>query len=112
MASRYTPSGFIDEQMSGITYLNTVKQLLDDAENDWPKFLGRLEKMYQTILNAKTCRDGMFVDITGEAAPADFRLFGQRLKELQQPSVAVVSSKAALESAAEAGKQMNLINVV
>lgn len=68
MASRYTPSGFIDEQLSGITYLNTVKQLLDDAENDWPKFLGRLENMRQTILNDKTCRDGMFLDITGEAA--------------------------------------------
>jgi len=68
LASRYTPSGFIDEQMSGLTYLDTVKVLLADAENDWPKFLSRLENIRNTILDQSTCRDGAFLDITGEAA--------------------------------------------
>eukprot|EP00560_Eucampia_antarctica_P004850 CAMPEP_0197831322 /NCGR_PEP_ID=MMETSP1437-20131217/9214_1 /TAXON_ID=49252 ORGANISM="Eucampia antarctica, Strain CCMP1452" /NCGR_SAMPLE_ID=MMETSP1437 /ASSEMBLY_ACC=CAM_ASM_001096 /LENGTH=1100 /DNA_ID=CAMNT_0043434181 /DNA_START=53 /DNA_END=3355 /DNA_ORIENTATION=+ len=71
MSSRYTPAGYIDEKMSGITYLNSVKIMLEEAEKDWPTFLARLEKMRDTILDNETCRNGMFLDITGEKAVMD-----------------------------------------
>jgi hypothetical protein len=43
---------------------------------------------------------------------SDFKDFAMRLKNMKKQSVAVVSSKAAFESAAEAGKVMDLITVV
>jgi Zn-dependent M16 (insulinase) family peptidase len=44
--------------------------------------------------------------------PNDFRDFAERLKKLERPSVAVVSSKGAFESAAKAGKIMELKEVL
>lgn len=43
---------------------------------------------------------------------SDFRDFAMRLKNMKKPSVAVVSSKAAFESAAKAGKAMELKQVL
>jgi Zn-dependent M16 (insulinase) family peptidase len=43
---------------------------------------------------------------------SDFKDFAMRLKNMKKPSVAVVSSKAAFEAAAEAGKVMDLKQVV
>merc|ERR1712070_210739 len=54
--------------MGGIAQLDTVKELLDQAENDWPSLLARLENMRSTILNESFCRDGMMLDITGDKA--------------------------------------------
>ena len=42
---------------------------------------------------------------------SDFRTFAERLKNMKQPSVAVVSSKSAFEKAATAGKEMELKEV-
>merc|ERR1711966_468428 len=56
------------EKMNGISSLDEVKALLDQAENDFPALLARLEGLRETILNANTCRDGMILDITGDAA--------------------------------------------
>lgn len=64
--SRYTANGYISEKMSGISSLETVKELLKLAEEDWPKLLARLESMRNTILEKNTCRDGMILDITGD----------------------------------------------
>jgi hypothetical protein len=66
MNARYSVAGYLNEKMGGITYLNTVKQLLKQAEEDWPSLLARLEKIRSTILDEKLCRDGMFLDITGD----------------------------------------------
>lgn len=66
MKARYRVGGYIDEVMSGIAQLDTVRELLDQAENDWPSLLARLENMRSTILNGKICRDGMILDITGD----------------------------------------------
>jgi len=65
--SRYSVIGYINEKMSGISSLDTVKALLDQAENDFPALLARLENMRSTILNKSTCRDGMILDLTGDA---------------------------------------------
>jgi Zn-dependent M16 (insulinase) family peptidase len=43
---------------------------------------------------------------------SDFRDFAMRLKEMKKQSIAVVSSKAAFEAAAKAGKEMELKQVV
>ena len=41
-------------------------------------------------------------------SPEDFRTFGEKLKSLKNPSVAVVSSQAGFEAAAKEGKDFNL----
>ena len=71
MKARYRVGGYIDEITGGISYLDTLKGLLEQAENDWPSLLARLEKMRETILDESTCRSGMMVDITGEKKVLD-----------------------------------------
>jgi len=68
MKARYRVGGYIDEVMGGIAQLDTVRELLDQAENDWPSLLARLENMRSTILNENICRDGMVLDVTGDSA--------------------------------------------
>jgi len=64
--ARYRVGGYLDEIMGGISYLDTVKALLKQAEDDWPSLLARLENIRDTILDSSTCRSGMMVDITGD----------------------------------------------
>jgi Zn-dependent M16 (insulinase) family peptidase len=66
--SRYSVIGYINEKMSGVSSLDTVKELLDQAKNDFPSLLARLENMRNTILQQSTCRNGMILDLTGDAA--------------------------------------------
>jgi hypothetical protein len=68
MKARYRVGGYIDEMMGGITQFETLKELLKQAEEDWPTLLGRLENVRNVILNKETCRSGMFFDITGDSA--------------------------------------------
>jgi Zn-dependent M16 (insulinase) family peptidase len=68
MRARYTAAGYIDEKMGGISHLQTVKQLLEQAEQDWPSLLARFEKIRSSILEHSAARDGMFLDLTGDAA--------------------------------------------
>jgi len=75
--SRYSPSGYIEEQMSGVTYLETVKGLLQQAEEDWPSLLARLEAIRDALIKGAACRDGMIVNITGD----------KQVLETIQPSV-------------------------
>lgn len=67
MKARYRVAGYIDEITSGITYLDTVKSLLIQAEEDWPSLLARLENIRSTLLENESVRSGMFVDITADA---------------------------------------------
>jgi Zn-dependent M16 (insulinase) family peptidase len=68
MKARYRVAGYIDEMMGGITQLKTITELLKQAEEDWPSLLARLENMRSLLLAENTCRDGMFLDITGDKA--------------------------------------------
>jgi Zn-dependent M16 (insulinase) family peptidase len=68
MKSRYDPSGYVAEKLQGITYLSSVKELLKEAEEDWPKLLKRLLTVRDKILNSKTCRNGMIINLTGDAS--------------------------------------------
>eukprot|EP00429_Kryptoperidinium_foliaceum_P042989 CAMPEP_0176124514 /NCGR_PEP_ID=MMETSP0120_2-20121206/62782_1 /TAXON_ID=160619 /ORGANISM="Kryptoperidinium foliaceum, Strain CCMP 1326" /LENGTH=1070 /DNA_ID=CAMNT_0017459297 /DNA_START=74 /DNA_END=3282 /DNA_ORIENTATION=+ len=67
MKARYRVGGYIDEMMSGISQLETIKKLLKQAEEDWPSLLARLENMRNVILDTDYCRDGMILDVTGDA---------------------------------------------
>ena len=69
--SRYNVLGYIGEIMSGVSSLDTVKALIDQAENDFPALLARLENMRNIILSESTCRDGMILDITADKAVFD-----------------------------------------
>ena len=66
IGSRYRVVAYIEEIKGGITYLNTVKELLKQAENDWPSLLARFEKIRETLLDPSICRSGMLLDITGD----------------------------------------------
>jgi presequence protease len=68
MKARYRVGGYVDEMLGGITYLDTVKSLLKEAEEDWPSLLARLEKIRATLLDTSTCRNGMILDVTGDDA--------------------------------------------
>ena len=68
MKARYRVGGYVDEMMGGISQLNTIRGLLKQAEEDWPSLLARLENMRNVILADEYCRDGMFLDITGDNA--------------------------------------------
>jgi len=71
MRARYTAAGYIDEKMGGISYLSSLKELLAQAENDWPSLLARLETMRSSILQHAAARNGMFLDLTGDKAVLD-----------------------------------------
>ena len=53
-----------------------------------------------------------FRDEVLNTKPSDFKEFGERLKALKEPSCAVVSSKAAFEVAAKAGKEFQLKDIM
>ena len=61
----------------------------------------------QTPEERQQFRDDIF-----KTKASDFKDFAMCLKNMKKQSVAVVSSKAAFESAAEAGKVMDLTTVV
>jgi Zn-dependent M16 (insulinase) family peptidase len=66
LRSRYDAAGYIQEKMGGISYLDTVKELLKQAEEDWPTLLKRLETMREKITNERTCRKGVVLNLTGD----------------------------------------------
>jgi len=68
MRSRYSVSSYLDEQTGGITYLETINQLIRDAEEDWDSVLARLQSIRDIVLDNSTTRDGMLLDITGDEA--------------------------------------------
>uniref|UniRef100_A0A7R9U8K2 Peptidase M16C associated domain-containing protein n=1 Tax=Pinguiococcus pyrenoidosus TaxID=172671 RepID=A0A7R9U8K2_9STRA len=62
LAAHDTGFGVLREQTGGVTYLNTVRELLEQAENEWPSLLSRLQKIQETLLNSNT----LVVNLTGD----------------------------------------------
>ena len=77
ISARYNPLSYIDEMLGGVSYLASVKELLEVAENDFPSLLARLSKLRSTILDESTFRKGALLNLTGD----------QRVLERVQPSV-------------------------
>lgn len=68
LKARYSIAGYLDEKIGGFMYLSTVTDLLQEAEDHWDSVLARLVKIRATLLNDRTCRDGMVLDLTGDAS--------------------------------------------
>jgi presequence protease len=66
--SRYTAERYIEEKLSGISQLTTLKSLLKLGKKDWPSLFSRLAKIRRSILDHPAVRDGSFLDITGDSA--------------------------------------------
>lgn len=60
--SRHTLDGYLDELQGGVTYIATVKEMLDQAENDWPTMLARLRRVRATLLSKKQ----FLLNLTGD----------------------------------------------
>lgn len=67
MQARYRVGGYLDEVTSGLSYLDSLNELLKQAEEDWPTLLARLENIRAILLDEEICRSGMILDITGDA---------------------------------------------
>ena len=68
MRARYRVAGYVDELQGGLSYLETVKSLLTQAEQDWPTLMARLENIRTVILDPAYARASMVLDVTGDAA--------------------------------------------
>ena len=68
MRARYRVAGYLDEIQGGISYLDTLKELLEQAENDWPALSKRLENIRNILLDESYARGSMILDITGDSA--------------------------------------------
>ena len=66
MKARHRVGAFVEELLGGVTYLETVKRLLTEAEEDWPTLLSKVEAMREKMLDPSLCRSGMILDITGD----------------------------------------------
>ncbi len=51
LGARFNESGWLDEQMGGVSYLFFLRQLAKDVEENWPKVLSALEQIRRTVIN-------------------------------------------------------------
>lgn len=64
LKARFTPSDWAAEQMGGVTYLQTLRQLIDEMEKDWAGVLKRLEFIKSYLIN----RNALICNVTLDAA--------------------------------------------
>ncbi len=60
LRSRFDEAGWLGEQMSGLNYLFTLRQLAQEIEQDWPGVLAKLESIRQLLVN----RNGLIANVT------------------------------------------------
>ena len=80
LGARRTLLGLLEEECNGVSYYETLKGLLDTAENDWPALEKRLEALRATLL----AQDALVINLTGDdavlpAASAAAAAFAARL---------------------------------
>jgi Zn-dependent M16 (insulinase) family peptidase len=78
LAARFSESGWLGEQISGITYLFFIRQLLEKIDSDWPSVLASLEEIRSTVLR----RSLAVANVTLDAA--NYAAFKPSLEELAQ----------------------------
>lgn len=64
LRARFNESDWIQEQLGGITYLETLRQLSSEIDRDWPAVLDRLVRVNQLLTN----RTNMLVNLTADGA--------------------------------------------
>ena len=69
--------GYLGELQGGVTYINTVKEMLNQAENDWPTMLARLERVRATLLS----KEQFIFNLTGDQVGGGWhrKIFGWRV---------------------------------
>jgi len=68
LSARNSLLGYIGETTQGVTYYNSVKEMLAEARDDWPSLLAKLERVRDTLLS----QDGLIINLT-----ADEKLLGE-----------------------------------
>ena len=63
LSAPHTLAGRIAEQTGGVAYFEFVKELLDQAENDWPAVQTRLEAIRATLID----KDALIVNLSGDS---------------------------------------------
>ncbi len=53
--SVYSTTGWLEELTGGISYLQAVRTLTEQAEENWPALLADLQELYKLIVNGSTC---------------------------------------------------------
>jgi len=76
LSSRFSESGWVGEQMGGITYVNFIRDLCDRAVSDWPSVQAKLEQIKSLLFN----RNSLIVNVTLDEAA--YQGFEPRLAEL------------------------------
>ena len=82
LRAQFDETGWLAEQMRGLSYLFFLRQLIDDIRNDWPAVQARLEQIRTLLVN----RPGMLCNATvagGDRAACDQSL-AALLDELPQ----------------------------
>jgi len=51
LGARFTETGWLDEQMGGVSYLFFLRQLAKDVEENWPSVLSALEQIRRLLVN-------------------------------------------------------------
>jgi len=65
LSARQSLLGYISEISSGVSYYESVKEMLTAAQEDWPSLLGRLKKLRATILAQQDLVISLTVDPAG-----------------------------------------------
>ncbi len=64
LGARFDESGWLDEQIGGLSALFFTRQLIDEVERDWPAVLAKLEAIRRILLN----RNSMICNVTVDRA--------------------------------------------
>ncbi len=65
LKSHFSESHWASEQMSGISYLFFIRQLIRDVDEDWPKVLAVLKNIHRMLVNRKNALANITVDAPG-----------------------------------------------
>jgi Zn-dependent M16 (insulinase) family peptidase len=64
LAAHLDETGWLDEQMDGVSSLLFLRQLATDVDQDWPSVLGKLEQIRQILVN----RNAMLCNVTADGS--------------------------------------------
>jgi Zn-dependent M16 (insulinase) family peptidase len=68
LRANFNEADWIDEHMSGVSYLFFLRQLAEDVDNDWPGVLRKLKDVRHTLLNQNAMLFNVTVDADNWAA--------------------------------------------
>jgi len=67
LAATATAGGFLSEVTSGVSYYDSLIDTLEEAQQNWPILLARLETIRRKLL----CREGLVVNLCADGATLD-----------------------------------------